>query len=72
MKLECYGATRPQEGRTANEDAFLIVREGTAVAAVCDGAGAAEQVAKRVLRLFELWVREATLGQILAPKTWVS
>jgi hypothetical protein len=29
-------------------------------------------VAKRVLRLFELWVREATLGQILDPKTWAS
>jgi serine/threonine protein phosphatase PrpC len=72
MKVECYAATRPQDGRTTNEDAFLIIREGTPVAAVCDGAGAAEQVAKRVVRLFELWVREATLGQILDPKTWVS
>jgi len=52
----------------ANEDAFVIIREGIPVAAICDGAGAAEQVAKRVLRLFELWVREATLGQILDPK----
>ena len=41
----------------ANEDAFVIIREGIPVAAICDGAGAAEQVAKRVLRLFELWVR---------------
>ena len=72
MRVECYAATRPQDGRTTNEDAFLIIREGIPAAAVCDGAGAAEQVAKRVLRLFELWVREATLGQMLAPKTWVS
>ncbi len=55
----------------ANEDAFLIIREGIPVAAVCDGAGAAEQVAKRVVRLFELWVREATLGQILGKESRV-
>ena len=72
MKVECYAASRPQDGRTANEDAFLIIREGIPVAVVCDGAGAAEQVARRVVRLFELWVREGTLGQILDPKTWVS
>jgi len=52
MKVECYAVTRPQDGRTGNEDAFLIIREGIPVAAVCDGAGAAEQVAKQVLRLF--------------------
>ncbi len=49
-----------------------MLREGIPVAAVCDGAGHAEQAAKRVLRLFELWVREATLGQMLDSKTWVS
>lgn len=53
MKVECYAAIRPQDGRTANEDAFLTIREGLPVAVVCDGAGAAEQVAKRVVRLFE-------------------
>ncbi len=72
MRVECYAASRPQDGRTANEDAFLVMREGIPVAAVCDGAGHAEQAAKRVLRLFELWVREATLGQMLDSKTWVS
>jgi len=72
MRVECYAASRPQDGRTANEDAFLVLREGIPVAAVCDGAGNAEQAAKRVLRLFELWVREATLGQMLDSKTWVS
>ncbi|MFQ5847832.1 MAG: hypothetical protein ACE5IQ_09230 [Candidatus Methylomirabilales bacterium] len=65
MRVECYAATRPQDGRTANENAFLIIRDGIPVAAVCDGAGVAEQVAKRVVRLFELWVREVTIGQIL-------
>lgn len=52
MRVECYAATRPQDGRAANEDAFLIIRERIVAAAVCDGAGAAEQVAKRVSRLF--------------------
>lgn len=72
MRVECYAATRPQDGRTANEDAFLIIREGIPVVAVCDGAGAAEQAGKRALRLFELWIREATLGRLLDAKTWAS
>jgi serine/threonine protein phosphatase PrpC len=45
MKVECYAGTRPQDGRTTNEDAFLIIRDGIPVAAVCDGAGAAAQAA---------------------------
>jgi len=24
MRVECYGASRPQSGRTTNEDAFVI------------------------------------------------
>jgi len=72
MKVECYAASRPQQDRTTNEYAFLVIREGIPFAVVCDGAGNAEQAARRIVRLFELWVREATLGEILLPKTWTS
>jgi serine/threonine protein phosphatase PrpC len=72
MRVECYGASRPQQGRAPNEDAFLIIRDGIPVAAVCDGAGNAEQAARRVLKLFQLFIREATLGTILVPKAWIS
>ncbi len=72
MRIECYGASRPQQGRTTNEDAFLITRDGIPVAAVSDGAGNAEQAARRVLKLFQLSIREATLGTILVPKAWIS
>jgi serine/threonine protein phosphatase PrpC len=61
MHLEAYAATRPQEGRSGNEDAFSIVRDapgGALVAAVADGAGAAGQAAGRVLRLFERLVAD--------------
>ena len=49
-----------------------MIREGIPFAAVSDGAGNAEQAARRVLKLFALWVREATLGEILLPKTWAT
>ncbi len=72
MRVECYGASRPQQGRTTNEDAFLIIRDGIPVAAVCDGAGNAKQAARKVLKLFQLFIREATLGTILVPKAWIT
>ena len=53
MKPECYAASRPQEGRSANEDAFLIGRGAVPCVALCDGAGNAQRAAKRVLTLFE-------------------
>ena len=45
--VECYGATRPQNGAKVNEDTFAIVRGAVTWAAVCDGAGNAGQVARR-------------------------
>ena len=48
MNVECYAATRPQEGaRISNEDAFLIAPGETPLIVLCDGAGAAVQAAKR-------------------------
>lgn len=71
MRAECYGKSLPQQDRATNEDAFIITREPIPVAAVCDGAGNAEQAARKVLRQFELFVREATTQQVFDPKTWV-
>jgi len=72
LKVECYSASRAQQGRTANEDAFLVIREGIPMAAVCDGAGNAEQAARKALKQFQVFAREATLGEILDSKTWIS
>jgi len=70
MKVEIYGTSRMQEGHKANEDAFIIGRSETAYAAVCDGAGNAEQSAKRVLQLFEKFVREARSDDLVLFPTW--
>jgi len=51
--VECFGATRNQAGNLRNEDAFLIDREPVPHAAVFDGAGNAEQAAKRAVRFFQ-------------------
>jgi hypothetical protein len=53
MQVECYSATRVQKGRTANEDTFLIGRGSVPYAVLCDGAGNAQQSAKKMCSLFE-------------------
>jgi len=58
MMVECYGAPRPQTGRSANEDAFVIERNPLPYAAVFDGAGNAEQAARRALRFFKLLIKD--------------
>jgi serine/threonine protein phosphatase PrpC len=70
MKIECYGATHPQDGRKQNEDAFLIGHGPIPFAALCDGAGNAEQSAKKVLRLFQQLFNKTTLGKVLTLETW--
>jgi serine/threonine protein phosphatase PrpC len=69
-RVECYAATRPQQGKTANEDAFVIGHGPIPYAVVCDGAGNAQQAAKRVLTLFEKLLGEATTEQILDHAMW--
>jgi serine/threonine protein phosphatase PrpC len=71
MRVECYGQSAPQDGRTRNEDAFVILRGPVLVAAICDGAGNAEQAAKRSLRLFSQFARAAAPDQLLRAETWV-
>lgn len=70
VRVECYGATRPQQGRSQNEDAFLIKSGDRALIALADGAGNAERVAKRVLSLFEKLLGEAVPAEIEDDKTW--
>lgn len=69
-RIECFAATRPQQGRTANEDAFLIGRGAIPFAALADGAGNAQQAAKRVLTLFEKLLGEASPEQVTAADIW--
>jgi len=56
--IEIYGATRPQIGRSTNEDAFVIGREPVPHAAVCDGEGNALQAAHHVVRFFERLIKD--------------
>jgi len=72
MNVECYGATRPQQGRSANEDAFLITGGATPLVALCDGAGNAEMAAKKVLRLFRKLFEEAAPEDVERFPTWAS
>lgn len=70
MRFECYGASRPKAGRAFNEDAFLIDHGHIPFAALCDGAGNAEQAAKRVLTQFQKLFKETSLAKILIDATW--
>jgi len=70
MRVECFAATLPQQGRTRNEDAFLIGRGESPFVALCDGAGNAERAAKRVLTLFEKLLNEAAPEEVASAETW--
>jgi len=72
MKIECYGATLPQDDRQhmQNQDAFLILREPVMTAAVCDGAGNAEDAAGRIVCQLERLLTPATLGRLLSRNPW--
>jgi serine/threonine protein phosphatase PrpC len=72
MRIECHAATMTQQGRSSNEDAFLIGHGPIPCAVLCDGAGNAEFAAKRVLILFEKLLGEATAKQVSDPATWVA
>ncbi len=68
--IEIYATSRPQDGEKANEDAFLIHRGAIPFAALCDGAGNAEQSAKRALSFFEKLFKEAKRDDIGHFSTW--
>jgi serine/threonine protein phosphatase PrpC len=68
MQIECYSATRTQLGKPSNQDAFLIARGPIPYAVLCDGAGNAQQSAKKVCALFEKLISEP--AKIEDPATW--
>ena len=70
MHIEGCAASRPQQGRTQNEDAFLIHQGAVPFAAPCDGAGNAQLAAKRVLTLFEKLVAEASVEELTEAVSW--
>lgn len=68
MQMECYSATRTQVGKTSNEDAFLIGRGPIPYIVLCDGAGNAQQSAKKVCSLFQKLISEP--AEIEDSATW--
>ena len=70
--MEIYGATRPQDGGTTNEDAFHIGRTPIPYAALLDGSGNAGQVAKRALKILEGLVAQASVEEFGLFPTWVN
>jgi serine/threonine protein phosphatase PrpC len=69
--IECYDGSRPQAERSTNEDAFVIGRDPVPYAAVCDGAGNAQQAAHHVVRFFERMIKDPQ-AQVADPATWTN
>ena len=68
--LEIVAASRPQDGRTINEDAFGVGRAPFPHAVLCDGSGAAGQVAKRAVGLFLTLAAESSPEDLVRFQTW--
>lgn len=70
LRIECCGASRQQDGRSINEDAFVIGRGKIPYAVLCDGAGNAHFAAKRAIALFERLLKESDADQLAQATTW--
>ncbi|MHB8502972.1 MAG: hypothetical protein ACYDHE_18780 [Candidatus Acidiferrales bacterium] len=70
MRIETYAATRTQQGRSQNEDAFTIGRGPASYIVLCDGAGNAERAAKRVIRQFEALLKDSGSNEVRASESW--
>lgn len=68
--MEIYAASRPQDGRSINEDSFLIGRAPVPYAALCDGSGAAGQIARRPLKILEGLVSQASVDELRLFPAW--
>ena len=68
--MEIYAATRTQEGKKSTEDAFHVDRGEPTFAALCDGSGNAQGVAKRALGIFQKLTQETPLDRIQEFRTW--
>lgn len=70
MCVESYAASRTQQGRSQNEDAFAIGRDTAPYIVLCDGAGNAERAAKRAIKQFEALLKDTGFDEARAPDTW--
>ena len=70
--MEIYSATRRQDGKATNEDAFVLGRGDVPYAALCDGSGNAQGVAKRALGLFQRLIAEVGPVELTRFATWTS
>lgn len=68
--MEIYASSRSQDGRTSNEDAFLIGRSPVDHAVLCDGSGAAGRVGNRALQVFGKLVGEVPPEGLQRFETW--
>lgn len=68
--MQIFAGSRPQDRHTSNEDAYLIGRGEVPYAALCDGSGAAGQVARRALKVFEGLVAEGPKDALERFATW--
>ncbi len=68
--MESYAPTRCQDGRATNEDAYVIGRGEVPYAALCDGSGNAQGVAKRALGIFQRLMTEARADEVSQFATW--
>ena len=68
--VEIYAATRRQDGRSTNEDAYLLGRGEVPYAALCDGSGNAQGVAKRALGIFQRLMAKASADEVSQFATW--
>jgi hypothetical protein len=68
--MEIYAASRLQDGKTSNEDAFLIGRGEIPWVALCDGSGNAQGVAKRALGTFQRLFADASAEEVAQFRTW--
>ena len=62
--MEIFASSRPQDGRTSNEDAYLIGRGSAPYVALWDGSGNAGQVAKRALKILEGLLAQASVEEL--------
>jgi serine/threonine protein phosphatase PrpC len=67
--VECYGASLPQVGHKANEDAFVIGQDPVPYAAVFDGTGMAEKSAQVAARNFKLQIKDQQ-EKVTNPLAW--
>ena len=70
--MELFSSSRTQDGRTSNEDAYLVGRGSMPYAALCDGSGNAGQIAKRALKILEGLLAQASIEEIELFPTWVN